>query len=132
MNYCISTLKAGVVYFVLVFAAGWVLGPIRVLWVVPHLGRTVGVLLEAPLMLLAIIFAARWVVRRCAVPDAFKSRISMGLIALGCLMIAEVGAATWLRGIPVREYLADFGTIPGLITLLLFLIFAVMPVLVGQ
>ena len=30
-----ETLKAGVLYFVLVFAAGFVLGTIRTLWVAP-------------------------------------------------------------------------------------------------
>ena len=44
------TLKAGTIYFLLVFAVGWVLGPIRELWLVPHLGRTTGSLFEAPLM----------------------------------------------------------------------------------
>jgi hypothetical protein len=31
--------KAGILYFALVFGAGFVLGPIRVFWVVPHLGE---------------------------------------------------------------------------------------------
>jgi hypothetical protein len=31
-------LKAGVLYFALVFGAGFVLGPIRILWAVPRLG----------------------------------------------------------------------------------------------
>jgi hypothetical protein len=35
-----QTLKAGAVYFLLIFAVGWVLGPMRELWLVPHLGRT--------------------------------------------------------------------------------------------
>jgi len=30
-----QTLKAGVLYFAIVFGAGFVLGPIRILWVVP-------------------------------------------------------------------------------------------------
>ena len=42
------TLKAGVIYFLFVFAVGWVLGPIRELWVVPRFGRMIGVFLEAP------------------------------------------------------------------------------------
>ena len=32
------TLKAGAAYFLVVFGAGFVLGPIRILWVVPQLG----------------------------------------------------------------------------------------------
>jgi hypothetical protein len=38
------TLKAGVLYFALVFGAGFVLGTIRTLWVVPRLGARYGAL----------------------------------------------------------------------------------------
>ena len=40
--------KAAVLYFALVFGAGFVLGPIRILWVAPRLGARVAELLEAP------------------------------------------------------------------------------------
>ena len=53
-------LKAGVIYFLLVFAVGWVLGPIRELWAVPHFGRVAVMLSEAVIMLVAMIVAARW------------------------------------------------------------------------
>jgi hypothetical protein len=49
-----------VIYFVLVFAVGWVLGPIRELWAVPHFGRMAATLSEAVIMLIAMIVAARW------------------------------------------------------------------------
>ena len=51
-------LKAGVIYFLLVFAVGWVLGPIRELWAVPHFGRIAAMLSEAVIMLIAMIVAA--------------------------------------------------------------------------
>jgi hypothetical protein len=41
------TLEAGVIYFLPVFALRWVLGPIRVLWAVPHFGRLTPLLFEA-------------------------------------------------------------------------------------
>jgi len=47
-------LKAGVIYFVLVFAVGWVLGPIRELWAVPRFGRTTAVSFEPVIMLAAM------------------------------------------------------------------------------
>ena len=47
------------IYFVLVFAVGWVLGPIRELWAMPHFGRMAATLSEAVIMLIAVIVAAR-------------------------------------------------------------------------
>jgi hypothetical protein len=44
-------LKAGICYFVIVFVAGFILGPIRILLIVPRLGERAAELMEAPLML---------------------------------------------------------------------------------
>jgi hypothetical protein len=52
------------IYFLLVFAVGWILGPIRELWAVPHFGRVAATLSEAVIMLIAVTVAARWVIRR--------------------------------------------------------------------
>ena len=55
---------SGVIYFVLVFAVGWVLGPIRELWAVPHFGRMAATLSEAVTapgvvsLLMFLLFAA--------------------------------------------------------------------------
>jgi hypothetical protein len=62
-------LKAGALYFALVFGAGFVLGTIRSLWIVPRLGTRMSELTETPIMLVIIILAARWIVRRPAVPS---------------------------------------------------------------
>lgn len=123
-------LIAGALYFVLVYAAGWVLGPIRVLWIAPRLGPTLAALMEAPFMLAATIATARFVVRRNAVPPALGQRMAMGLWALGLLTIAESSAALAMRHLGLVDYLAEFATAPGLIGLLLFLLFAAMPALI--
>jgi hypothetical protein len=52
-------LKAGLIYFMLVFALGWVLGPIRELWAVPRFGRTAALLVEAVIMLIAMVVSSR-------------------------------------------------------------------------
>jgi hypothetical protein len=83
-------LKAGALYFAVVFGAGFVLGPIRILWAVPRFGRRVAELMETPLMLAVIIVAARAIVRRLAIPPAPARRLGMGSVALALLLIAEL------------------------------------------
>src|SRR5262245_18281246 len=114
-------LKAGALYFALAFAAGWVLGPIRELLVIPRVGRTAGYLFEAPLMLIVMVVAARWVVRRFGVLD-ISGRAVVGLVALP--VIAELSATRWLRGLSLSEYLSGLRSIPGTISVVLFLLFA--------
>jgi hypothetical protein len=64
-------LKAGLIYFLLVFVVGWILGPIRELWAVPHFGRVTAMLSEAVIMLIAMIVASRGVITTIQrAPDA--------------------------------------------------------------
>jgi hypothetical protein len=123
-------LEAGVIYSLLVFAVGWVLGPIRELWAVPHFGRMVVMLSEAVIMLIAMIVAARWIIRRLDVPRTLPATVSMGLIAIGLLFPGEIAGVVWLRDLSLQEYLAGFATGPGIISLVMFLLFAGMPTLV--
>lgn len=51
----------------MIFALGFVLGTIRVLWLEPKLGMLTATPCGTPLMLLASWFAARWLVRRFAI-----------------------------------------------------------------
>jgi hypothetical protein len=76
-------LKAGLVYLLLVFAVGWILGPIRELWAASHLDRMAAMLSEAVIILIAMIVAARWVIRRFDVPRTLPATISMGLAVPG-------------------------------------------------
>jgi hypothetical protein len=126
------TLGAGALYFVLVFAAGWVLGPIRELLVVPRWGQTVGLALEAPLMLAAIVLAASWVVRRLTVPPVAAVRSGMGLIALVLLLVAEDVMTRAMRGASIWAVWAGYDQVAGTINILLLLLFAAMPLLVGR
>ena len=102
-----QTLKAGALYFAFVFGAGFALGTIRILWVVPLLGTRVAELMEAPFMLTITIASARWVIRRLAVRPAPSSRLGMGVIALGLLLAVEFTLVLWLRGLSMREYFAN-------------------------
>jgi uncharacterized membrane protein len=54
-----QVVKAGVLYFTLVFVSGFVLGTIRTLWVVPGLDTRTAELMEMPIMLAVTIVAVR-------------------------------------------------------------------------
>jgi hypothetical protein len=62
-----QVVKAGALYFALVFAVGFVLGASRTLWVVPRLGTRMAELMEMPIMLAVTIVVARWTVLRLSV-----------------------------------------------------------------
>ncbi len=125
-------LKAGVLYFSVVFGAGFVLGPIRILWLVPRLGARVAELLEAPIMLVITIVAARWIVRRLVVPPTPPSRLGMGGVALSLLLIAEFTLVLWLRGLSIRQYLAARDPVSETVYYSMLVVFAVMPFLVAR
>lgn len=124
--------KAAALYFALVFGAGFVLGTIRTLWVVPRLGVRTAELLEAPFMLVATVVAARWVVARLAVPSIPSARLGMGCIALGCLLVAEFGLMLWLRGLSIRKYLATRDPVSGTVYYAMLGLFAIMPLLLSK
>jgi hypothetical protein len=125
-------LKAGVLYFAVVFGAGFVLGPIRILWLVPRFGTRAAELVEAPVMLVVIIFAARWTTARLAVSATPSGRLGVGLIALGLLLIAEFTLVLRLRGMTVAEYLASRDPVSGTVYYVMLGVFALMPLLVAR
>jgi hypothetical protein len=81
-------------------------------------------LVEAVIMLIAMVVSSRWVMRRFNVPQTLGSTIPMGLVALAILAPAEIAGVLWVRGLSLREYLASFVTAPGVISLVMFLLFA--------
>jgi len=123
-------LKAGVLYFALVFGAGVVLGSIRLLWAVPRFGTRMAELMEAPIMLVVTILAARWVVRRLAVPPALSGRLGMGGVAFGLLLAAEFTLVLWLRGLSVSDYLASRDPVSGTVYYVMLGVLGIMPLLV--
>jgi hypothetical protein len=125
-------LKAGVLYFALVFGAGFVLGPIRILWAAPRFGTRMAELMETPIMFVVTMVAAWWIVRRIAVPLTLPRRLGMGCIALGLLVVAEFTLVLWLRGLSIREYLASRDPVSGTVYYVMLGVFAVMPLLVAR
>jgi hypothetical protein len=125
-------LKASILYFVLVFGAGFVLGPIRALWVAPRFGTRMAELMEMPIMFVVIIVAARWIVRRLALPSKLSSRLGMGCIGLGLLLVAEFTLVLWLRGLSISEYFRGRDPVSGTAYTFMLGVFAIMPLFVTR
>jgi hypothetical protein len=119
-----QAVRAGVAYFALVFAAGFVLGALRLLLVVPAVGALAAVLVEAPMILALAWLVAGRLPTRFAVPARLAERLVMGGLALALLFAAErllgAGLGTWqspLASTAGRVGLAAqvaFGSFPAL------------------
>ena len=125
-------LRASLVYFALVFGAGFVLGSIRVPFIVPRIGVRYAELLEMPFMFLAVLFSARYVVGRFRLPQLALSRLSVGLLALALLIVAEL----ILNALIARQSLADYvqarDPVSGSLYFAMLGLFALMPWLVRR
>jgi hypothetical protein len=122
--------RAAALYFLALFAIGFALGTVRVLWSVPRFGERAAELAEMPLMLAAIVAAARWVVRHFSIPPA--PSIGVGLIALGLLLSVELTVVLRLRGLTFSEYVATRDPVSGVTYVLMLVVFAIMPWLVAR
>jgi hypothetical protein len=122
---------ASALYFVLVFGAGFLLGPIRMFWLEPRLGKPVAVLCEMPFLLAVMVLAARWLPGKTAMPGGRGPLAAMGAGALVLQQIADFAVGTWLRGLTPTEQVQDFGTPAGAIYAAALLLFAAMPLLVN-
>ena len=128
----LQILKAGLLYFAIVFGAGFVLGPIRIFWAVPRFGTRIAELMEASIMLMIVVAPARWVVRGLGVPSIPSRRLGMGCVGLGLLLVGEFTLVLWLRGLSITEYLVSRDPVSGTVYYLMLGVFAIMPLLVAR
>lgn len=125
-----KAIGAGALYFALIFALGFVLGTVRVLWLAPLAGETLAVLAEQPIMLTASWFTAGWLVRRQDLA-ALRDRAIMGGIALLLLFFAEIALGLSLFDQTPGQSLTEALVLPGLIGLIGQIMFGLMPLLVS-
>jgi hypothetical protein len=124
--------RAAVAYFALVFGAGFILGSVRVPFLVPRLGERIAELIEMPFMFVFVVFSARFIIRRFALPTATLVRLSVGLIALGLLLIAEILLAVALQSQSLGTYIASRDPVSGSVYLAMLALFAVMPLILAR
>ncbi|MCA9218076.1 MAG: hypothetical protein KDB27_33625 [Planctomycetales bacterium] len=117
---------SALVFFLMVFAVGFVLGVIRVTWVQPRVGTRAAELLEMPLMLIAIVIASESLVRS-GPRRRFVEWLTVGLFGLGLLVMAEAILVLGLRGMSLREYVANRDPISGTVYAIMLLVYAAFP-----
>lgn len=127
-----AALRAGLAYFGCVFATGFALGAIRVPVLVPAIGERAAELAEMPFMLVAIVLAARWTVRRFSVPPAARERLGMGVLACALVLACDLTLVLWLRGLTLEAAVRERDPVSGTVYLLMLLVFALMPLLVRR
>jgi hypothetical protein len=125
-------LIAGTAYFLTLFALGFALGTIRVIFVAPRFGQLSATLAELPVMLVAALFACRWAVGHWQVPRAMTMRWAMVVLFLTLLFAFESLLGAALIGRTATEQWAGLGTPAGLLGLLAQIIAGLLPVLVRR
>lgn len=127
-----STVAPALAYFAIALGMGFLLGTIRVLWLVPQIGVRYAELAEMPIMLLGVYFAARWVTQYFALPPAISARLVVGISALVCLLIVEFTVVLWLQSISIAEFFANRDPVSGAAYIVSLILFALMPLLVNR
>ena len=127
-----QTLQTAVLYFLLVFGAGFVLGIGRVLFLVPLLGERTAELLEMPVMLVIIVISARWIALHRLENRRMSSALSIGFIAMGLVLIADLALGMLFRGMSLVEAFSHRDPVSGAAYYASLVLFAVMPAIVAR
>lgn len=120
-------IRASFLYFALVMGAGFLLGSVRVLFVVPHLGERWAELAEMPIMAIVIFVAAGYILRRYPEVQTRGRALVVGFTALALSVSAELVLAVVLQSQSLSEYLASRDKISGSVYLVMLVAFALMP-----
>jgi hypothetical protein len=115
------------IYFGAVFGVGFLLGPIRVLWLEPRLGERAAQLIEAPFMLLATVLAGRWVGGHLRSGYGACARLAIGALAAGLVLLADLGVGVGLRGMTMAEVFGGRDPVSGAVYYALVALMALAP-----
>ena len=122
-----KTITAGLVYFAIVLGTGFVLGILRVPFLVPRIGERWAELAEMPIMAVVIYLAAGYILRRFPRIRSPGRSLAAGFLALALSVCAELGLAVALQDQTLSAFIASRDRVSGSVYLVLLLVFAVMP-----
>ena len=116
---------AAATYWAMIFALGFVLGTLRVLWIAPVVGLVPATAMELPVMLGASWVASGWLVRRFVLTPG--EALAAGGLAFALLMAAEAALAGVLSGETPGEWLAGLAEPHAALGLAGQVVFALLP-----
>jgi len=122
-----KTIQAGIAYFAVVLSVGFLLGVVRVPFLVPRIGERWAELAEMPIMGTVIYLAAGVVLRRFPEVRSPSRSLIAGILGLALTVAAELALATVLQDRTLGEFIANRDKVSGSVYLGLLLVFAVMP-----
>lgn len=122
-----NIVKFSLLYFSLVFGAGFILGTLRVLLIEPQFGARVAELLELPVMLLVIFYSARFVVVKSRLLIPKRHYLYLGLLALFYLLFVEFALVLGLRDMSLQQYFVSRDPVSGSAYVLSLVIYMLMP-----
>ena len=117
---------ASLTYFGIVFLAGFILGSVRVLLLVPLLGERNAELLELPVMTIISYLAAVFVIQKFSISECL-SGLAVGLVGLILMLVLEFTVVLSLQGLSVGEYLNSRDTLSGHAYALSLALYAIFP-----
>jgi hypothetical protein len=124
-------IKAPFVYFLLTYLAGFALGTVRELFVMPRVGLTSALLIEVPIMTVVSFFTARYVVERTPQAKTLGDRLIIGCIALVLLLIVEDAMSHFLRGMSIFAVWAEYPLLAVVANIVGLALFLLMPLMVS-
>jgi len=122
-----KTVIAALVYFGLVLGTGFVLGIIRVPFIVPKIGERWAELAEMPIMATVIFISSGYILNRFPEIQTSAHSLIVGFLALALSVFAEIGLAVALQSQTLVEYFASRDKVSGSVYIVLLVFFALMP-----
>ena len=122
-----QAIAAGVIYASCVFAAGFLLGTVRILYISPRLGKRYAELLEMPFMHIVIVKAAQYTVHNFQLEADSSTRLLTGLVGVSLLLGLELLLNVIVMGKSGRQFWEERNPVSGLAYFGMLVLFGLMP-----
>lgn len=119
-------MKAGLLYGLLGFAAGFIFGTLREVVLIPLFGLSLGHWLEFIPLVAVIIWIGIWITNKWALVE-YGEALRAGILGVAVLLVFESILAIFIFGLSIAQYLASFNVLDGELFPIGLLIMAAVP-----